>query len=77
MTFHLSWIPDSAEGVQKSLWMTPYIALDFEFGDIAPQQINEAWVAIMERTSRTPRGLILISEADAARAIERLVQGIM
>ncbi|WP_336991013.1 DUF7882 family protein [Leucobacter sp. VD1] len=76
-SFRMSWFPAADEDTQKtSLWMTPDVALDFEYGDSTPPQINEAWVAIMERASHTPLGLVLISESDTAEVIERLIQEI-
>lgn len=76
-SFFLSWFSYGTEGVlKKSLWISPYVAIDFEFTDQSSHQINEPWVAIMERMSHTPPGLALISEADAAQILERLVQEI-
>ena len=71
-SFLLSWevVPPSTGRV--SLWMSPAIPLTFHFSGARVAAINEVWATVLERSASTPRGMVVVSEDDAMRLIQKL-----
>lgn len=71
--FLMSWTVEPLEGSGRvSLWMSPSIPLAFHFSGSRAPVINEEWLAVLEHTSHTPRGLMLISEQEAELLAQKL-----
>ncbi|MGB4137489.1 MAG: hypothetical protein WA971_13045 [Microbacterium sp.] len=65
-SFFLSWSKTVEEGSGRvSLWMSPNIPMQFLFAGSKPPTLNRVWLDVMSELSHSPRGLIIISEAEA------------
>lgn len=64
--FFLSWSmnPSVASG-RVSLWLAQAIPLQLVFFGGREPQLNRVWIDVLAELSHSPRGLLLISEADA------------
>lgn len=72
--FLMSWTVEPSDGSGRvSLWMSPSIPLSFHFSGSRAPVINEEWLAVLEHTSHTPRGLTIISEQEAEILAKELV----
>lgn len=66
--FLMSWTnpPERGSG-RTSIWLAPNIPIVFRFSGSRTPQLNEAWLTALHELSHTPRGLIVITEQEAAR----------
>lgn len=58
-SFAFTW---NDAGVQRSVWMHPGLALQFQFDSIEPQDINRGWLEALSATANSPGGLKLVPE---------------
>jgi hypothetical protein len=66
-SFLLSWPLSVDQGLGRtSLWIAPMIPLQFQFSGSKQPAINRQWVVAMLDTSHSDRGMVILSEADAA-----------
>ncbi|WP_336991014.1 DUF7882 family protein [Leucobacter sp. VD1] len=71
--FLMSWTVEPSDGSGRvSLWMSPAIPLAFHFSGSRQPVLNEEWLAVLEHTSHSPRGLVLIPEQDAEALAQKL-----
>lgn len=65
-SFFLTWsISTSVGSGRVSLWISPAVPLQLTFFGSREPQLNRAWIDVLAELSHSPRGLVLISEADA------------
>jgi hypothetical protein len=64
--FFVSWEhrPEDGSG-RVSVWVSPAIPLQFRFVGSKPPQLNRHWLEVLADSSFGPRGLHLVTEADA------------
>lgn len=66
--FLLSWGIDAEHGSGRaSLWMSPSIPLSFTFSGSRVPELSQVWLEALMETGGSSRGMVLMSEADAAR----------
>lgn len=71
-SFFLSWVKPLEEGSGRvSIWVSPYVAMAFRFAGSRQPQINEGWVRAMVSLANTPRGLVVLTEAEAEKIIKQ------
>lgn len=64
--FFISWTNSVERGSGRiSLWVSPSIPLIFRFSGSRSPQLNPVWLDVLRDLAHTPRGMILISEAEA------------
>lgn len=70
--FLMSWTnpPERGSG-RVSIWIAPDIPLAFRFAGSRPPQIDREWIAVLERLSNTPGGLLVLSAEEAKRQERR------
>ena len=67
-SFLMSWVnPAEKGGGRLSVWLTPNIPLVFRFAGSRSPELNKHWLDVLNELSHTPRGLIVVSEQDAAK----------
>lgn len=54
-----TWLED---GLQRTIWLHPTIALHFEFEEPATPELNHAWVDQLLSLANSPSGLRLVEE---------------
>lgn len=65
-SFFVSWsIPPTVGSGRISLWLAPAVPLEIVFYGSREPQLNRIWIDVLAEMSHSPRGLVLISEADA------------
>lgn len=65
-SFFVSWPnPNELGGGRVSIWLSPNIPILFKFAGSRPPEINPVWVDVLRDLSNTPRGMLLITEAEA------------
>ncbi|MBL5973102.1 MAG: hypothetical protein D3X82_04805 [Candidatus Leucobacter sulfamidivorax] len=70
--FLMSWTnPAEKGGGRVSIWLTPNIPLAFRFAGSRAPKLNKSWLAVMHELSNTPRGLIVVSEQEAQKHLEK------
>lgn len=71
-SFLMSWVnPPEKGGGRLSVWLTPSIPLAFRFSGSRAPKLNKEWLEVMNELSNTPRGLIVVSEQDAAKQLAK------
>lgn len=66
--FLMSWTNPVEKGSGRtSIWLAPNIPIIFRFAGSRAPQLNEDWITVLHELSHTPRGLIVLSEQDAAK----------
>ena len=66
-SFFLSWTKSPGEGSGRiSVWLSPYTTIAFRFAGSRPPELSVAWVKVLAAMSHTSRGLVVLSEEDAA-----------
>lgn len=69
-SFLLSWpVPVDQGSGRTSLWIAPVVPLQFRFSGSRQPAINRAWVLAMLESSHSDRGMVLVSEAEAEKAV--------
>lgn len=51
--------------LQRSIWLHPTVALEFEISSPRGAELNRGWVELLADSANTPAGLRLIPEPDA------------
>ncbi len=70
--FLMSWTnPAEKGGGRVSIWLTPNIPLAFRFAGSRAPKLNKSWLTVMHDLSNTPRGLIVVSEQEAQKHLEK------
>ncbi len=70
-SFFLSWQKPHDQGDGRmSLWLSPYATISFHFSGSKEPEMSKDWVRALNSLAHTPRGLIAISEEEAARYIK-------
>jgi len=69
--FLMSWTnpPERGSG-RVSIWLAPNIPITFRFSGSRSPQLSEDWLTALSELSHTPRGLIVISEDEAAKYLK-------
>lgn len=68
-SFLLSWpIPAEHGSGRTSLWIAPWIPLQFQFAGSRQPVINRQWVIAMLDGSHSDRGMVILTEAEAEKA---------
>lgn len=71
-SFFLSWVKRAEEGSGRvSVWMSPYVTVAFRFSGSRRPEINEGWVKAMISLANTQRGLVVITEDEAAKLLNQ------
>ncbi|MGJ0203083.1 DUF7882 family protein [Leucobacter sp. gxy201] len=66
-SFLLSWVnPAERGGGRVSIWVSSSIPLTFRFAGSRSPTLNQEWLEVLHEFSHTPRGLIVVSEEEAA-----------
>lgn len=69
--FLLSWTVPPGQGAGRtSVWLSPGIPLGFRFGGSKPPALSREWLEALERSSHGIRGMVAMSEGEAARYLE-------
>jgi hypothetical protein len=64
--FLLSWRVPADEGSGRvSIWLSPFIPLQFIFNEPTPPQLNRTWLEALARSSHGLRGMAVLSEDEA------------
>lgn len=58
-SFAFTW---NDSGVQRSIWLHPGLALQFQFDSADPQEINRSWLEALSATANSPGGMKLLPE---------------
>lgn len=67
-SFLMNWTNSAEKGSGRiSLWLAPSIPLVFRFSGSRTPELNEQWLQVLAELSNTPRGLIVVTEAEAER----------
>ncbi|KKI16860.1 MULTISPECIES: DUF7882 family protein [unclassified Leucobacter] len=67
-SFLMSWVhPAERGGGRLSVWLAPSIPLVFRFSGSRPPQLNRHWIEVLTEHSHTARGLLVLTETDAAK----------
>lgn len=78
-SFLMSWnTPPERGGGRVSIWLSPGIPFAFRFSGSRAPTLNKVWLEVLSELSHTPRGLIVVSEAEAERhhaALTKASQG--
>lgn len=70
-SFFMSWKVDPVDGSGRiSLWMDPSQQIGFRFSGSKPPKLNKEWLQVLVELAGTHRGLIAVSEKDAAAYAE-------
>lgn len=65
-SFLTSWIKPTNEGGGRiSIWLSPTSILIFKFAGGRSPAMNPTWLKVLEKTSNSPRGLVVLSESEA------------
>lgn len=65
-TFLINWtVPSESGSGRVSLWLSPYIPLQFRFSGSRPPELNRTWLEAMAVSSHGTRGMIVMPESDA------------
>lgn len=69
--FELSWIVEAHAGSGRvALTVDPGVPLEFSFRSQQPERLNQHWLQTMMDAANSPRGLVLMTEAEAMGAAE-------
>jgi hypothetical protein len=67
-SFLLSWSIDASRGSGRvSLWLSPFIPLQFRFSSSAPPALNRTWLEALARSAHGSRGMVIMTEDEATR----------
>lgn len=67
-SFLMSWVqPQERGGGRVSVWLAPSIPLVFRFAGGRPPSLNRHWIEVLTNHSHTARGLVVMSEDEAAK----------
>ncbi|XKF89740.1 ATP-dependent DNA ligase [Microbacterium lacus] len=62
-SFYFSWRLDPSLGHgRRSVWIHPYAALTFTFGESRTTQMSRAWIEALATTANSQRGLYAVPE---------------
>lgn len=62
--FLLSWVDAGGpDAIERSLWLSPHVAVGFDFDSADPVPLELAWVAALSSTVETAGG-VRIADAD-------------
>lgn len=71
-SFFISWsIPTDLGSGRNSLWVSPNIPLVFRFSGSRAPELNRVWLDVLNLLSHTPRGLVLVTEAEAEKRAQQ------
>ncbi|WP_336658929.1 DUF7882 family protein [Leucobacter sp. USHLN153] len=71
-SFFLSWAKRAEDGGGRvSIWLSPGTDIAFHFHGSKPPELNVVWVKALAATSHTHRGLVVISEEEAAKFAQK------
>ena len=63
--FGFSWAtPPSAGSGRSTVWISPAVALQFEFAESTPPLLNRTWLEQLTQQGATSGGLTLVDEPD-------------
>ena len=63
--FGFSWAtPPSAGSGRSTVWISPAVALQFEFADSTPPLLNRSWLEQLTQQGATSAGLTLVDEPE-------------
>ena len=66
-SFLLNWTIDASRGSGRvSLWLSPAVPLQFRFSESRPPELNRVWLEALARSSHSTRGMMLMTEDEAA-----------
>lgn len=66
-SFLINWtLPPSAGSGRASLWISPGTPLQFRFAGSKRPELNRVWLDAMSRSSHGVRGMVVMSEEEAA-----------
>ncbi len=69
-SFLMNWsLPQEHGSGRMSLWMSPFIQLQFRFSGGRAPVLNRAWVEALTMTAHRTGGMEIMAEADAAQFI--------
>ncbi|MCU1425077.1 MAG: hypothetical protein JWM51_1368 [Microbacteriaceae bacterium] len=67
--FSLNWAhSETNEGGRSTLWIHPYLALEFEFATNVPADINRTWLEALMVTANSMAGLSMLPEPEKLAA---------
>ena len=70
--FFVSWEHTPEEGSGRvSVWVSPSIPIQFRFVGSKTPELNRQWLEVLADSSFGPRGLHLMSEAEATQSATR------
>ncbi|MFD5599373.1 hypothetical protein ACFWHR_04895 [Leucobacter sp. NPDC058333] len=65
-SFFLNWsIPTEEGSGRMSIWLSPSSELAFHFQAARAPELNVVWVKVLASLAYSPRGLVVMSEAEA------------
>jgi hypothetical protein len=71
--FLLSWEIEASHGSGRvSLWLSPAIPLQFQFSGSRVPELNPVWLEALVETGNSARGMVLMSEGEAAEHVRRI-----
>ncbi|HWU47919.1 MAG TPA: hypothetical protein VN133_14275 [Humibacter sp.] len=75
-SFLINWVvrPDQGSG-RVSLWLSPYIPLQFRFSGSRPPELNRTWLEALALSSHGARGMLVMPEAEAEGFLQEATPG--
>ncbi len=70
--FFFTWKNDqSIESGRRSVWVSPFAALEFTYHGVRLPAVNRAWLEALMLTANSPTGLYLVPEPAEQSAVRR------
>ncbi|MEV8337538.1 hypothetical protein [Leucobacter sp. NPDC077196] len=70
--FFLSWEAPGGQGAgNTAIWLSPHIPMTFCFSGSREPALSKPWAVALKALSHTPRGLVAITEEDAAKYFKK------
>lgn len=75
-SFLVNWtVPPEQGSGRVSVWVAPFIPIQFRFSHHEPSEINHTWLEAMTASSHGMRGMIVMPEDEAAPFLEQALGG--
>jgi len=72
-SFLVNWVvrPEDGSG-RVSIWVAPFIPLQFRFSGSRPPELNRTWLEAMSLSSHGARGMLVMPESEAEEFLQQL-----